>query len=134
MHLLYITGKTYPGNTADHHYVRQLAIGFSGVLEENMQFVAQGDINFLDKRNVIQPIKISWLKNSIFFFFWSLFFSIKNFKNLNETVFFSNDSYILSILIIWRKIFGFKYRVCSDWHHPFHDYRDRFIARVATNL
>ncbi|OGZ04649.1 MAG: hypothetical protein A2648_00940 [Candidatus Lloydbacteria bacterium RIFCSPHIGHO2_01_FULL_41_20] len=128
MRLVYITGKTYPGNTADHHYIRQLALGFSSVLGGNMQFVAQGNIDFLNKESIIQTINISWLKNSIFFFFWILFFAIKNFKNLNDIVFFSNDSYILSILIIWRKIFNFKYKICSDWHHLFHDFRDKFIA------
>ena len=134
MRLIYITGKTYPGSTADHHYVRQLARGFTGVLGNNIQLVARGNIDFLDKRSAIRPIKIPWIKNSIFFFFWILFFSIKNFKNLGEIVFFSNDSYILLILIIWRKIFRFKYKICSDWHHLFHDFRDKFIAQNSDKL
>lgn len=134
MHLVYITAKTYPGNTADHHYIRQLAIGFADVLGNDMHLVADGDIANLKEENLIRPHRTELIKSSIFFTFWILFFSVKNFKNLREMVFFSNDSYLLTILIVWRKIFGFKYKVCSDWHHLFQDFRDRFIARGSDKL
>lgn len=134
MRLIYLTGKTYPGSTADHHYIRQLSVGFRGVLGNDVKLVAWGDINFLDKGNVVKPLRPSWMKNSIFFFFWTLFFAGNNFKNLREIVFFSNDSYLLIILIVWRKIFKFKYRICSDWHHLFYDFRDKFIARNSDAL
>jgi len=134
MHLVYITGKKYPGSTADHHYIRQLAKGFECVLGNNLQLVANGNVLGIKEENLIRPHKPKWIKGSVFFTFWILFFSIKNFKNLREIVFFSNDSYLLMILIAWRKIFGFKYKVCSDWHHLFHDFRDRFIACGSDKL
>lgn len=128
MHLLYITGKTYPGNTADHHYIRQLSQGFAKILGNDMQFIARGDMRDFKGVNCLRLPQIRWIKRSIFFVFWILFFSIKNFKNLKDIVFFSNDSYLLTILIIWRKIFRFKYKIYSDWHHLFYDWRDKFIA------
>jgi len=134
MRLIYITGKKYPGSTADHHYVKQLAIGFVEVLGKDIQLVVDGDITNLNEENLIRPYKPKWIKGSIFFIFWILFFIKKNRSNLADMVFFSNDSYILFILIFWRKIFGVKYKVCSDWHHLFHDWRDRFIAHGSDKL
>lgn len=134
MHFIYITAKTYPGNTADHHYIRQLSQGFAKVLGNDMQFIARGDTRDFKGVNYLRLPQIRWIKSSIFFVFWILFFSIKSLKKLKDMVFFSNDSYLLTILIIWKKILGFKYKICSDWHHLFYDWRDKFIASNSDAL
>ena len=61
-----------------------------------------------------------------FYFFGSLILFLKRLSL--SAIFFSNDPYLLAHLIRLRKIFRFKYKICSDWHMLYNNWRDKYIA------
>ncbi|MCR4279352.1 MAG: glycosyltransferase [Candidatus Zambryskibacteria bacterium] len=133
MKLIYITSKTYPSDTADKIYVRELASSFSKVLKEKFLLVVANNhslelnnINYLNLRLKYRRLK------SVYYFLWLPFWVARN-RSKNKLVFFSNDPYLLTILIFWRKL-GFTYRVCSDWHQLFGDWRDKIVAESSDIL
>jgi len=134
MNLIYLTSKRYPSVTADHFFVKSMAFVFAKILGQNFSLFISGSIpNELDGINTISvnaPKKF----RLFFYFFWLPFFISKKNHNNKETVFFSNDSYLLPILIFWKKLFNFKYIVCSDWHQLFGDWRDKYISKNSDFL
>ncbi|MFA5173385.1 MAG: glycosyltransferase family 4 protein [Candidatus Paceibacterota bacterium] len=133
MKLIYLTSKSYPGRTADHNFVKNMAKTFSQKLGEDFLFVGAK----LDEEEFqgVNKLNLRLEKNkgrALFYFFWLPFFY---FKRRNEgLIFFSNDSYLILILIFWKKIFRLKYFICSDWHQMFSDFRDKLMARGSDFL
>lgn len=135
MKLIYLTSKTYPADMADKVYAREMSGAFSRLLGDNFLLVVANNfsqeldnIRYLNLRLKLKKVR------SLFYFFWIPCFTIfkQNFgKNL---IYFSNDSYLLAILIFWRKILQFKYKICSDWHLLFNDWRDGFIIKNSDYL
>jgi len=71
---------------------------------------------------------------TLWYFFWMPVLIMSRGWSGREIFFLSYDPYLLSILIFWRKIFGFKYSICSDWHQLFDDWRDGYVAKQSDYL
>ena len=134
MNLIYLTSKRYPSTTADHFFVKSMALAFTKILGQNFSLFISGSIpNELESINTVS-INAPKKFRSVFYFFWLPFFISQKNHNNKETIFFSNDSYLLPILIFWKKLFNFKYIVCSDWHQLFGDWRDKYISKNSDFL
>lgn len=126
MKLIYLTSKSYPSDTADKIYVRELAKAFSILLKDSfLLVVANDDSTELREVNVLD-LKLGKHFKSVFFLLWTPLWIIRN-KDADNLVFFSNDPYLLTILVFWKKL-GFAYKICSDWHQIFGDWRDKVVA------
>ncbi|MHB9019327.1 MAG: glycosyltransferase [Minisyncoccota bacterium] len=134
MKFIYFTSKKYPGLTADHNFIKAMATAFGNVLKNDFVFVISGIIP--DDLKNINTISIKSRNHFrfIFYLFYMPFFIIKNKFNNNNSIFFSNDPYLLSILIFWRVFLNLKYKICSDWHQIFGDWRDAYIAKNSDFL
>jgi FkbM family methyltransferase len=124
MKLIYLTTKTYPANSADHIYVRELAKSFSYFGVDFLFVVGKigndlSDIN-TTSINIRRHKLLSFIK-------WFFCFVRKN--ETKECVFISNDFYILSIVIFLRFLFGFDYKVCCDCHMLTDTFKDIFVLK-----
>ncbi|GEM_PF-581105 len=132
MKLIYLNAKKYPGNTADHHYVRNLAYAFQRELGDDFIFVSlntkKDALPGISLESVYVPI---FLKKTLVFLFWLPWFYMKNVKSqkrLNDqVVFFSNDLNLLTLLIFWKIILFLPIKIVADWHHLTHSWKDRFV-------
>ncbi|MEK7213621.1 MAG: glycosyltransferase [Patescibacteria group bacterium] len=133
MKFIYLTTKKYPGNTADHHYVRNLAYAFSEELREDFAFIScnteKDALLDIPLVNVSIP---TFLKKTFAFFFWLPWFYLKRVKpnrqSNEQIIFFSNDFNLIIILIFWKFIFSLPIKIIADWHHFTHSWKDRFVA------
>jgi len=128
MYFVYLTSKNYPGRTADHGFVKKQAESLVKVLGLDFVLVASGLVEGDLSRNIKSPFLKIRRGKILFYFFWSLFFYFSIKRKDKNILFFSNDAYLLSILIWWRKFLGFKYKIVSDWHQLFKDWRDKYMA------
>ena len=71
---------------------------------------------------------------SLFYFFKLPRLIRQHAWNTPDTIFFGQDSYLLVLLLVWRQLGGYPYKVASDWHQLFGDWRDRYIARRSDVL
>lgn len=135
MELIYLTSKKYPGKTADHFFAKEMAVAFGKILGDRFLLILAGDSSdFFRDIDVLNIGLKSEKGRTLYYFFWLFFFIIRNGRNKPETIFFSNDPNLLCDLIILRKIFRFKYRICSEWHQLFDDWRDAFIVKNSDFL
>ncbi|MEK7614396.1 MAG: FkbM family methyltransferase [Patescibacteria group bacterium] len=134
MKLIYLTSQKYPSAKADPFFVKSMALAFAKILDKNLLFVVRGDTpNELKHLNVMS-VKLPRRFRTILYFFWvPIFIIFRNWSD-SETVFFSSDPYLLSILVFWRKTLGFKYLICSDWHQLFGDWKDKYVAGSSDYL
>ncbi len=136
MKFIYLSAKKYPGSTADHHYILNLAKAFSLNLADSFRFVVCNSVvPELKGVSIINLTIPALLKRTIYFFFWLPVFIIKEAsldreKN-NKLVFFSNDQNLLALLIFWKFVLGKKFDIVADWHLKTETWRDNFIARNA---
>jgi len=129
MKLVYLTAKKYPGKTADHNYILNLAKAFNSSLSGQFTFVAcdteEQSLAGLPLRNVRVP---HFLKRTFVFFFWIPWFYLFELRK-ERLVIFSNDQNLLTLLIIWRFILRGRFTIASDWHLLTGTWKDGFIAR-----
>lgn len=135
MKLIHISTKKFQSLTADNLYILNLAEHFNnllgqdyfmvigGKLPEQLKNAALINLNFKSRQSAFLNF---WLPY-FFYFFWLPFFIFKK-KLSSGVIFFSNDPYLLAHLIRLRKIFRFKYKICSDWHMLYNNWRDKYIA------
>lgn len=127
--LIYFPGKTFPSTTADHIYVRFLAHAFAKRLGQGFLLAVNGipaeELEGIPTVSVSAPRRLRVL----FYFFWVPNFLARNKYRGPEVAFFSNDLYILSILLFWKRLCGYRFRICSDWHLLTKTWRDRYVAR-----
>lgn len=128
MKLIYLTSKKFPSAKTDPFYVRSMAEAFAELLGENFLFLVRGDVPDELKRVNAVSVKLPRRFRILFYFIWVPFLIMMRRWNSRETIFLSYDPYLLSILIFWRKCFGFKYSICSDWHQLFDDWKDKYVA------
>lgn len=131
MRLIYLTAKQYPGGTADHNYVRNLALAFYRKFGKRLTFVVCNT-----KKDALLDIPIvsisvpQFIKRTIVFFFWIPWYWFTELKkNKASVIFFSNDFNLLIILIIWKRLFNLPYKIVSDWHLLSNTWKDKFIAK-----
>ncbi len=133
MKLIYLTSKNYPASTADHVYVLELARGFFHVLRGDFLLVVAHSTS--DDLSNLPIYKVGWPYSkfrTIFYFCWLPCFVISHKYYGRDSIFFSNDPNLLLVLVFWRLIFG--YRIVSDWHMLFNDWRDSFLMRKSDGL
>lgn len=130
MEFIYLTSKKYPSRTADHFFVKEMANAFGGILGEKFSLVLANDHSGFFKDVRVINLGLKWERGrTVYYFFWLLFWAFKNRKTCKEVIFFSNDPNLLCDLIIIKKIFRFKYQICSEWHMLYDDWQDAFIVR-----
>ena len=130
MEFIYLTSKKYPSRTADHFFVKEMANAFGNILGKDFSLVLANDSSGFFKDIQVINLGLSMEKGrTAYYFFWILFWTLKNRKSRPETVFFSNDPNLLCDLVILKGIFRFKYRICSEWHMLYDDWRDSFIVK-----
>lgn len=134
MKLIYLTSMRYPADNGIKIYARELAKCFSAILKKDFLFVVANDfsqelknINCLNLRLKIKKFRTP------FYFFWIPYFVFLSRKE-EDLVFFTNDTYLLVILIFWKNFFRLPYRICSDWHHLLYNWREKFIAQNSNAL
>ncbi len=134
MKLIYITSYTFPSTRAEPYYLKSTAEAYAKNLGKDFTFVIRGKIpeSFFS----MNPISISMTERfrTFKYFFWFPFFVLNKAFNESDVIFMSNDPYLLSIFVFWRKIFFFKYRICSDWHQLFEDWKDKYVAQGSDYL
>lgn len=134
MKFIYLTSQKYPSKKADPFFWKSMATAFAEILGLNFLFVVRGDISEdLKEINTIS-VRAPGRFRGVFYFFCMPILVLLNAWSNKETVFFSSDSYLLSISLFWRKVFGFKYSVCSDWHQLFDNWKDKYISRNSDYL
>lgn len=130
MNFIYLTSKKYPSKTADHFFVKEMANAYRKILGDKLTLVLTGDTSdFFKDIKVVTTGILNERGRTLYYFFWLPFFIIRQKLNNPETVFFSNDPNLLVDLIILRKMFGFKYKICSEWHMLYDDWRDAFVVK-----
>ena len=134
MKLVYLTSMRYPADNGMKIYARELAKGLTKVLKKDFIFVVANDssqelkdINYLDLRLSLKRFR------SPFFFFWIPYFVFMSRKE-KDMIFFTNDTFLLTYLVFWKKFLRLRYRICSDWHHLHHNERERFVIRNSDIL
>ena len=135
MKLIHLTAKRFQSLSADNIYILNLAEKFNNLLGKDYSIVVASKLSEQFKDTAVINLRLKtwetvflnfWLPY-VFYFFWLPFFIFK-IKSTSDVVFFSNESYLLSYLIRFRKIFKFKYKICSDWHMLYNNWRDNYIA------
>lgn len=133
MLLVNLTFKKFPANTADALYVRELSKGFSHILSEKFLLVAGNDTSdeLREIPHHIIEFKRASTRTLYYFFYIPLLFLKLRHRYRETVVFFSNDHFLLTSLLLWRKIFRLPYTVCADWHMYTDNWKDALIARRA---
>ncbi|MDE2001611.1 MAG: glycosyltransferase [Patescibacteria group bacterium] len=130
MQFIYLTSKKYPSGTADHFFVREMANAFGRVLKKDFLFVVGNNAtDFFKSVNVLNLGLKKGRGRTLYYFFWLPYFIFRQGLAAKPVVFFSNDPNLLVDLILIRTLFRFKYRICSEWHTVYGDWRDGFIVR-----
>ncbi len=134
MKLIYLTSKKFPSSKVDPFYVRSMAEAFTGLLGRDFLFLVRGDVPDQLKYTNAKSVKLPRRFRIMFYFLWMPVLIVLRKWSSRGIIFLSYDPYLLSILIFWRKIFRFKYSICSDWHQLFDDWRDKYVASNSDYL
>lgn len=134
MRLVYITSKKYPSTKVDPFYTQMMAEAFTKLLGKNFLFLIRGIVPKELNRTNADSLKLPKRFRRVFYFILLPHLIFKRGWNNKDTVFLSYDPNLLSILIFWRKVLRFRYKVASDWHQLFDDWRDRFVGKNSDFL
>lgn len=134
MKLIYITSKIYPSTKADPFFTESMAKAFFEIMGQDFTFLIRGkvpdNLKRINSKSIVTPKHL----RRLFYFFYLPVIIIFNRWWKRRTVFISYDPYLLSILVFWRKIFRFKYKVCSDWHQLFDNWTDKYVSSGSDYL
>ncbi len=134
MKLIYITSYTFPSTRAEPYYIKSMAEAFAKNLGHNFSLMIRGVVPEEMKHMDTVSVKMPQRLRTLCYFFWFPVFVVRKRMNTKDVVFMSNDPYIAAIFVFWKKAFFLKYRICSDWHQLFDDWRDAFVARGSEYL
>ncbi len=135
MNFIYLTSKKYPSKTADHFFVMEMAQAYGRLLKDKLTLVLAGDTSdFFKDIKVVNTEILNERGRTPYYFFWLPYFIMKQKLNNSETVFFSNDPNLLVDLVVLRKIFRFKYKICSEWHMLYDSWKDAYIVKNSDCL
>lgn len=134
MKLIYFTSMRYPADNGMKVYARELAKGFTKVLKKDFVFVVANDFSeeLKDINCLNLHLRLKKFRSPFFFFCIPYFVFIS--RKEKDLVFFTNDTFLLTYLIIWKKVFRFHYRICSDWHHLLDNRREKFVIQNSDML
>ncbi|MFA6339054.1 MAG: glycosyltransferase family 4 protein [Candidatus Paceibacterota bacterium] len=139
MKLIYLTPNSYPSRTADDFYTKEMARGFNSVAEDNfLLVVAMNESTELDGIRFASPQLRFRRSQHLFLFyaryFWWIIFNLLTKKNLKDVVFFVGDPNLSLILFFFKKIFRFKYRICTDWHLFYNSWKYNYLVKESDCL
>ena len=135
MKLIQITAKKFPASTADHIFVKKSVFAFSKILGREYKFICLNCYDDSFSGMNFKKVGLNWKKGrTLFLFFWIPYYLFKTGLNKESFYFYSNDVYLLSIIIFWKKILPFKYFVVSEWHMLFGRYLDKFVIRNSQKV
>lgn len=134
MKLIYLTSQKYPSKKADPSFWKAMAEAFNEILGHDFLFLVRGEspkeLEHVHTNSIASPKRFRML----FYFLQLPVLIFSRGWNNRETVFFCTDPYLSPSLIFWRKVLRFRYRICSDWHQLFDDWKDKYIARNSDYL
>ncbi|HVY72537.1 MAG TPA: glycosyltransferase [Candidatus Paceibacterota bacterium] len=134
MKLVYVTAKTYPASTADHFFVEKMADAFARLLPGAFTLVvaeaAENALAGIPHENVHLRVR----RGVRLQYFFKLPGLIRTYGAGKDTVYFANDPNLLVLLMFWRRVLGASFRIASDWHMLFGDWRDRAVAEGSDCL
>jgi glycosyltransferase involved in cell wall biosynthesis len=134
MKLIYVTAKKYPSKKVDPFFVKSMAKAFAALLGDDFIFLIRGPIPQEFKTMHTLSLRIPNSFRTLCYFFALPVLTVRQGWSSKETFFLSYDPYLLSILIFWRGVLRFKYRIVSDWHQLFGDWRDAYVAQRSDYL
>lgn len=111
-----------------------MAEAFTARLGTNFSLVIRGNVTNELQNIHVMSVQMPERLRTLSYFFWFPFFVYKQKLSTQETVFMSHDPYLLAIFVFWRNVLCYKYRICSDWHQLFDDWKDAFIAKNSDYL
>lgn len=134
MKLIYLSTYSFPSKHAEPYYIRSMAKAFAKQLKKNFTLVVGGQ--FVDELKDTNAVSIPIPNRFKTVWFLMRFPRYVTQFNLNtdEMVVMTNDPFIACVCIIWRKIARYKYRMCTDWHQLYDDWKDSFLARNSDYL
>ncbi len=134
MKVIYVTSYTFPSTRAEPYYLKSMAEAFTSLLGDSFSLMVRGQVpeELAHARATAVPAPARF--KVLYYFFWFPRFVWKEKLSSREVLFMSNDPYLLAVFIFWRKALRLKYRVCSDWHQLFEDWKDGFVARSSDYL
>ncbi|MEK7553998.1 MAG: glycosyltransferase family 4 protein [Patescibacteria group bacterium] len=134
MKLVYFTSMRYPADNGMKIYARELAKSFTKLLKNRFVFVVANDTS--DELTDINTfnLRLRLKKFRSPFFFFCIPYFVHRWRYEDDLVFFTNDTFLLTYFIFWKKIFRFDYRICSDWHNVLKTKKERFIIRNSDEL
>lgn len=134
MRLVYITSYAFPSTRAEPYYLKSMAEAFAGLMGKNFMLIVRGHVPIeLGKANAIS-VRMPKRFRILCYFIWFPFFVMRKKLHEQDVVCMSNDPYLVSIYIFWRFVLRFKYKICSDWHQLFDDWKDSFVAKKSDYL
>jgi glycosyltransferase involved in cell wall biosynthesis len=134
MKLILLTSYSYPTRHPEAFFMKSMASALAKILKNNFIFLVRRDVSRdLEGTNAI-GVHISERFRTIKYFFWIPFFIKRYGLTSVDTVFMSSDAYLLTILICWKKLLRLNYRICSDWHLLFDDWRDSLVSKNSNYL
>ncbi len=131
MKIVYVTSYSFPSTKAEPYHVKSLARAFTEHIGKNLLLVVYGTApTEFDDILTFSTKKRKRLRTLFYFFWFPQFVRQHQLKN-EDIVFLSNDPYLLLVFIFWRKVLGYSYKICADWHLLFEDWKDTVIARYC---
>lgn len=133
MHVAYVTTKSYPATTADHSYVRELALALSRLLKRDFLFVVRKGGAELAGIEVVEQSNTVGGKTFAFFLF--LIRSFVTRQRLSKTDWFiSNDQYLLIVLGLFRILTFRSYKIIFDAHILSRSWRDSLTLKLSDRI
>lgn len=134
MKFVYLTAQKYPSTKADPFFHRSMATAFSRILGKDFVFVVRGEVPHELKILNALGVPLPRRARTLSYFFYLPFLIAREGWGRGGVWILSYDPNISVALIFWRKILRFRYRVISDWHQLFEDWRDGYIAKGSDAL
>jgi glycosyltransferase involved in cell wall biosynthesis len=150
MKLLCLTLKRFAKVNADTSYVSNIAVEFSRLLGDKFVLTMSGkpteqikSVRNINLRSLEFLIYIKLPRvfyrplfslTYVLFFFHFPFFILNKGINQPEQIIFSSDPNLLVTAIFWKRILGYRYRICSDWHMLHGNWKDKYIAKNSDQL
>ena len=142
MKFIHLAPKRFEHVSADNIYIGNLAENFAKILKDDYilvvgnklpnQFAGLKTIN-LRLRTWGKSVWLYFWLPYLYIFFWIFYFLLAGRKE-KDKIFFSSDHNSLAILIFFRSLFHFNYRICSDWHMLYDNWKDGVVARQSDYL
>ncbi len=134
MKFSYVTSQKYPSSKADPFFWRSMAEAFQKTLGNDFVFVVRNTASEALPNFHTLSLSLPYRFRKILYFLVTPFLVMKQDWNGTDRIIFSADPYLLAIFIFWKKTLRLRYRVCSDWHQMFGDWKDSFIASGSDYL